>query len=52
MIQIAILAELGDDVHVISRLVNIVELYDILMANHLHDVDFGLNIFEIVSIEK
>lgn len=52
VIQIAILAELRNDVHVIRCLVDIVQLDYIFVADHLHDIDFRLNVFQIVSIQK
>lgn len=48
--EIAIVAELSDYVHVIGSLVDIVESYDVVVADLLHDVDLGLDVFDVVGI--
>ena len=52
VVEVAILAVLGDDVHIIRCLIDIMQLYDVLMAYHLHDIDLRLYVFQIVSIQK
>ena len=50
MEEIAILTELCNDVHIIGGLVDIMQLDNILMEDHLHDVNLWLDILEIVRI--
>lgn len=46
MIEI-IIAQLGNDVHVIIGLEDIMQPHNILMANLLHYLDLGMEVFEI-----
>lgn len=48
--EVAILAELGDDVHIVGGLVDIMEADDVVVADLLHDVDLGLDVFDVVGI--
>lgn len=48
--QITILAELSNNVHVISSLVDIVEPDDVLVVDLLHDIYLGLDVFDVVGI--
>ena len=48
--QISILAKLGNDVHVVGSLVDIVQFDDVLMADLLHYVDLGLDVLDVVGI--
>ena len=50
--QIAILAELSNDIHIVSSLVDIVEPNDVLVADLLHYVDLRLNVFDVVGIRE
>lgn len=42
-----IVAHLGDDVHVVISLKNIVQLDNILMADFLHDLYFGVQVLYV-----
>ena len=51
--EIAAFAVLGDDVHVIIGLVHIMELDEIFVGLELfHDLDFGLNAFDVVGVDE
>lgn len=52
MVEVAIFAELSDDVHVVGGLVDVVQFHNVLMAHHFHDVDLRLDVLEVVGVQK
>ncbi len=52
MMKIFISTKFSDNIHVVSGLINVMKLDYVLMVDHLHDIYFGLDIFEIESIEE
>lgn len=52
VVEITVLAELSDDIHVVGGLVDIVQLDNVVVTDHLHDVDFGLDVLEVVGVQE
>ena len=52
VVEIPIFAEFSNNIHVIGGLVDVVEFNDVVVVDHFHDINLGLNIFEVVGIEE
>lgn len=52
VIEVALLAKLGDDVHVVGGLVDVVQFDYVFVGDLLHDVDFRLDVLQVVGIHE
>ena len=50
VVKVTIFTEFSNNVHVVGSLINIMEFDDVLVVDHFHDIDLGLNIFEVVGV--
>jgi len=50
MIEIAIFTKLSNNVHIIGSLIDIMKFDNIIMIDHFHDINLGLDILQVVSI--
>ena len=50
--KVASITELSDDIHVIGGLIDVEESDDVLMVDLFHDLDFGLDVLQVVGIQK
>jgi hypothetical protein len=51
-IKVTIFTQFSNDVHIVGGLVDIKEFNNVGMINFFHDLDFGLDVFDVVRVGK